>query len=122
MATLTMTNFYFECDILLLIFRCEGCGISFSCKTALRKHSKYHCEATINKVHLKRRVTHTRKTDKWRCLMCRNMFSRDKLEKHIWICTVKLPCLNRIDETELENRNDILYGKSPVLHLGMKKE
>ncbi len=55
--------------------------------------------------------------------MCSNMFSRDKLEKHLWICTVKIPCLNRIDETELDiNGNEILCGKSPVLHLGMKKE
>ena len=39
---------------------------------------------------------------KQRCLMCRNLFCHEELEKHLWLCKVKRPCLNRVNEIKVE--------------------
>ncbi len=35
-----------------------------------------------------------------RCLLCLHRFHRDELEKHLWKCQAKMPCLNKIVEVK----------------------
>ena len=37
-----------------------------------------------------------------KCVMCRNVFHPTQIEKHLWECKAKLPCLNKIVEIKSE--------------------
>ncbi len=91
-------------------YTCPGCLTIFTKKGDLQKHM-LKCGVVGNK---EQKTSHSWiKTEKLshnvndiarnsKCLMCSKWFSRKELEKHLWSCRVKRPCLNRIVEIKDE--------------------
>ena len=54
------------------------------------------------KLHWSRKKRRNRNKNAWkRCLMCLLWFSAEELEKHLWKCRVKVPCLIRSDGLDM---------------------
>ncbi len=107
---------------------CPGCDRSFSTKGNMEKHvlickpakhGGYHKEI-INRLKRKRfekqfgrqrptnhvtRIGSAKNTFS-RCLMCLHQFCGAELERHLWICQAKRPCLNKVIEIKIEIKEE----------------
>ena len=50
--------------------------------------------------------TESKQNSLGKCLMCVHYFDKTELEKHLWGCKAKLPCLSRVVEIKMESKED----------------
>ncbi len=113
------------------IYTCDSCPQTFDKYTNMISHRRTHltcklCGKTVSKYSEMKRhqLSHTTKSKKppnshkskgnpkkktvFKCLMCLCSFSRVKIEKHLWKCQAKMPCLNRIIEITTQIKEEPL--------------
>ncbi len=103
--------------------QCPGCDRIFIRKHSMRAHMlkcpkarKRGFHKEIEKTLKNKKLKKKKSSDKTfvcgmktlaQCLMCLYWFKGAELEKHLWRCEAKRPCLNRIDEVKAEGNVEV---------------